>query len=308
MILNLSVTDNSNRCYGDLSLMIDFESKSWSVYKSDTPLWKKISFSNNGRIEVKDWKVIWLYDALNMHRMIIRDAPISNLDVVSTTGTARLYNPLDFSMTDMVFKWSVDVQATQSSQTQASGPITAVRQRLLDDLQKVLPCSYMDQNYIKITGGLTKQGGGYTTCGSLPGYVSSQLWRYKTGKMADMPTLTRITLNGTNNVRIKGNKFASWIEANLTDRPKSGDVYALLDYGKTDKKVDVIGHVGVIQSSTGNTWKTADLGQGDGYSGKRDVERDYKSASGELYGEHNQGGGYRVLAGWVDLDKYYAAI
>lgn len=308
MILNLNFVNNGGRNIGSASLMIDLKNKGWSFFKGDKGIWQRITFSTKGKLELKDWGVVWLFDEMGVNRIIIRDAPTNNLETFKPSGAARLYKTLDSSLEDMVFEWKVDVQATNALKGSAGGGMSSIRQRLLEDLNRVLPCSYMDNNYKKITGGLTKQGGSYTTCGSLPGYVSAKMWEFKTGKMADIKTLTRITLNGTNNVRIKGKKFGVWVEANLIDRPKPGDVYALLDYNKTNKNDDVIGHVGVIQTSSGENWTTADLGQGDGYSGKRDMKRPYKPATGELYGESNQGGGYRILAGWVDLDQYFAAI
>ncbi|HSK72853.1 MAG TPA: hypothetical protein VK892_14220 [Pyrinomonadaceae bacterium] len=308
MILNLKLTSSNGQSNSDVSIMVDFKDKVWRFFKGDKGVWQKIAFSDKGRIEVKDWGVVWLFDELGENRIIFHGAPSNSLEVFKPAGSARLYKPMDSSFQDSALQWNVDLQEMNAQKNVGNQPSSAIRQRLLEDLNKVLPCSYMDNNYKKITGGLTKQGGGYTTCGSLPGYVSAKLWEFKTGKMASLDILKRITLNGTNNVRTKGMKYGAWFEANLTDRPKPGDVYALLDYNKTNKKDDVIGHVGVIQSSSGDEWTTADLGQGDGYSGKRDIKRPYKSVTGELYGESNQGGGYRILAGWVDLDKYYAAI
>lgn len=308
MILNLKFAANNGQSSGDVSIMIDLNEKVWRFFKGDKGIWQKVTFSDKGKIELKDWGVIWLYDEMGVNRIIFRDAPSNSLEVFKPSGSARLYKPLNSSLEDTVLEWKMDHQEMNKLKDSSKTASSAIRQRLLEDLNKVLPCSYMDNNYKKITGGLTKQGGSYTTCGSLPGYVSAKLWEFKTGKMASLDILKRITLNGTNNVRTKGNKYGAWIEANLVDLPKPGDVYALLDYNKTNKKDDVIGHVGVIQTSTGTDWTTADLGQGDGYSGKRDVKRPYKPVTGELYGESNQGGGYRILAGWVDLDKYYAAI
>lgn len=95
----------------------------------------------------------------------------------------------------------------------------------------------------------------YTTCGSLTGYVATLL-KDSTG------------FGGTNGIRTKGLLYQAWVEPTGKNRPLPGDMYALLDGSGT-----IITHVGVIQDASGNTWTTADMGQGGGWDGKKGVKR-----------------------------------
>jgi hypothetical protein len=57
--------------------------------------------------------------------------------------------------------------------------------------------------------------------------------------------------------------------------------------------------VGVIMSSKGELWTTADMGQGDGYAGKIGTQRTYKPAENVLTGEKKD---WRPIYGWIDVD------
>ncbi len=116
--------------------------------------------------------------------------------------------------------------------------------------------------------------------------------------------MNKYSLNGTNLIRSRGIQHNCWREWSLGDRPQPGDLYGLLELNKHDRKRDGFCHVGVIQESSGDVWKTMDLGAKSGFDGAKDSVRPYNANTGELWGEDNQGGGYRVLAGWVDVDAY----
>lgn len=175
--------------------------------------------------------------------------------------------------------------------------LSARRRHVIDDLLPgVLPSAYGQQKFIKLTFGLTKDNPnvtpGYTTCGSLPMYIARML--------KDQ------VITGTNGVRTAGVKKNAWVVADGVKRPQPGDLYALLNQGETDRVNGGVAHVGVILDATGNHWKTADAGQGDGWAADY-VTREYDAQAGTLTGEVVKATGARpprVLAGWIDLDKY----
>jgi hypothetical protein len=171
------------------------------------------------------------------------------------------------------------------------------RRRVIDELLPgVVPCQYNDKRFQKMSFGLTKSSPGvtpgYTTCGSLPMYVARML--------KDM------SIGGTNGVRTAGIKKNAWVVADGEKRPRPGDLYALLNKGDSDRLNSGISHVGVIIDASGDQWKTADAGQGDGWAADY-VTRKYDAEAGTLTGEIVTGANVRpprVLAGWIDLDEY----
>jgi hypothetical protein len=309
MFLQLDVFDKMQIRRGSARMWLDWQKKTWTIEKDPQQIWGRLAFKPKGTFELKSWGVIWLWDQFR-NTAIFWDAPSNPIDSKHKSGGGRIFEPKDQNFKDCSIQWSVDYVASVNAAPDAgadagSGELSALRKQILATLRQVLPCTYMDKNYQKIAPGLTKQGGSYTTCGSLPGFVTSELGGKPKGKGYDNYMKVR-SLNGTFGVRTKGIKYNSWVQAEPGKRPKPGDIYALLTPGKTDKLNDGISHVGVIMNSTGEVWKTADMGQGGGYDGKIDVQRPYKEATCELAGEINQGGGYRVLAGWVDIDKYFS--
>jgi hypothetical protein len=305
MLLKFDVIDSTQTLVGKTAINLDWKRHQWSVGEDKAHAWNHVSASRSGTFDFKDWDVIWLWDkARNV--AIIWDAPKNATDYSTKNGQARLYDPADPNYKDNVINWTIDVPASAAAAARATYLATLpLRPRLMAILRDVLPCTYNDEKYKRIAPGLTKQGGNYTTCGSLPGFVSSELGGRPLGKGWDTYMKTR-SLNGTNIVREKGIKYGAWVQGDPGKRPKPGDIYALLNWEKTDRLKDGISHVGVIIDSTGETWKTADMGQGTGYDGKIDTPRSYKPGTSELWGESNQGGGYRYLAGWIDIEKYFS--
>lgn len=188
-------------------------------------------------------------------------------------------------------------QPTGPAPTPSSPDLSPRRTYVLDVLlPQVLPSSYGQQKFTKLTFGLTKDNPnvtpGYTTCGSLPMYIARML--------------KDNVLGGTNGLRTGGIKKNAWVVADGVKRPRPGDLYALLNKGENDKMNGGIAHVGVIIDAAGDQWKTADAGQGDGWAADY-VTRQYDEATGMLSGEILNAGGARpprVLAGWIDLDVY----
>jgi hypothetical protein len=304
MHLKVEVFNNKQVLAGNAIINLDWKTHRWSLGEDKLNAWTHITTAKTGTFDFKDWDVLWLWDkARNI--AIVWNAPKAALDFSNKNGQARLYDPVDPNYKDGIVNWSIDIPASTEAAARAAFLATLpLRPRLMAILREVLPCTYDDKNYKKIAPGLTKQGGNYTTCGSLPGFVTSELGGRPRGKGWDAYMRVR-SLNGTNIVRDKGIQYGAWVEGGGSKRPKPGDIYALLNWEKTDRLKDGISHVGVIIDSTGDTWRTADMGQGTGYDGKIDTPRSYKSATGELWGESNQGGGYRYLAGWVDIEKYF---
>ena len=307
MFIQLNVFDTSDRFRGQARMRLNWQEKTWIVEEDQQWVWRRVGFSNVGSFEVKSWGVIWIWDQLR-NPVIFHDAPQHSIDFKHQQGRGRIYDPKDSSFKDARVNWSIN-PVTASTASPKSVELSPRRVRLLQVLNQVLPCTYASAKFDKITGKLRKDspgvGAGYTTCGSLPGFVTSELGAGHLKGDAWQKYMQKRSLNGTNAVRIKGIQHGAWVEADLVKRPLPGDIYALLNNGKSNRATDGISHVGVIMDASGDVWKTADMGQGGGWEGKINVERPYKAKEGELFGETIQGGGYRILAGWVDIDKYF---
>jgi hypothetical protein len=161
---------------------------------------------------------------------------------------------------------------------------------------------------------LPKPGNHTTTCGSLPGYVAKQLG-VPTELMRD-----GIASCGLNSVRTAARKQQSWTPnspflqalagsaGQAGQRPSPGDIYALCETHNPDS---ILVHIGIIVSP-GNgpadtIWWTADAGQGAWPNQEcRLVQRQYEATACMMTGESTTGQvrNKRMLAGWVDIDKY----
>ena len=254
---------------------------------------------------------MWLWDKTR-NIVILYDTPKTGNDLSSAAGQARLYDPLDAGLKDSIINWTLDPGNAGKASMIMNSPLPFSRSSYVQRLNMLFPAPYMSLNNDLLTDSLRKNDpkvlaaqGHYTTCGSLPGFISKQvaLSKHLKGDAFDRWVTTN-SLNGTNRVRELGNKLGCWIEAAPNKKPKPGDVYALLNRDKTDKKNDGISHVGVFETEVGSNWSTFDLGQAGGFDGAKNT-REYKPATCELWGENNQGGGYRVVAGWLDLERYF---
>ncbi|HBR56394.1 MAG TPA: hypothetical protein DEA22_02815 [Blastocatellia bacterium] len=311
MIINLEIFDSQKLSKGKVRVSLDWNSKTWSIEKDERMAWRSITLANSGRFELKDNGVIWLMENYQCI-VILWEAPTGEMDLFGPPASGRIFGALDKSIIDAPIEWSVDFTASLYAKPKTQAPLSPFREHLLNRINQLLPAPYLSANYDILTGKLRRDDPGvkgstgvYTSCGSMPGFVTGEIARYRGYKGHAYETyINKYSLNGTNIVRIKGLRYNCWTESDSSIRPKPGDVYALLNHGATDKKAAGISHVGVIEDSSGDIWKTMDLGQGTGFDGKK-VERPYKNDSTELFGETLQGGGYRVLAGWVDIDKYF---
>lgn len=310
MLIKFEVDKNSNQTTWP-ALTLDWSSKKWKVADDKTGSWKRVTEAKTGKFEYKDWGVLWLFDGTR-NIVIVHNPPSRAMDYDTMTGTARLYD-VEPSMKDTILRWALDVGTDSKYFAIVKSPLPFSRAAYIERLRWLMPAPYMSLNNDLLTDKLRKDDpkvkaapGKYTSCGSLPGFVSKQVASSKGLKgTAFNNWMTKYSLNGTNKVRDLGTAHGCWVEASADKQPKPGDIYALLNHGATNKKSDGISHVGVFDSVVGNKWKTLDLGQHGGFDGDI-VFREYKAATTELYGETNQGGGFRVLAGWVDLERYFS--
>lgn len=206
--------------------------------------------------------------------------------------------------------------------------LNARRRYILDVIvPQVVPSSYGDAKF-KLIDANWAPGKGYTTCGGLPAHVASQL--------GVPPKLIAEGIAGAGlaSLRDAGIKQNAWVHHNLTlrflstgmnlegqmNRPKPGDLYMLCSGEESSHKafcnclstkahgrVAKVEHVGVIVSSKGTVWKTADAGQPNGnVQCAKYCDRTFNPATGLLTGEFDGTGGrpMRRLCGWLDVDKY----
>ena len=311
MIIKFDVVDNKNQAIGKSALTLNWGAKTWQLTEDKAGAWKRITAARTGKFEYKDWGVMWIFDGPK-NVAIVNNPPSRAMDYDTMTGTARLFD-VEGEMKNSILKWTLDLGTDSKFFAIMKSPLPFSRTAYIERLRWLMPAPYMSSNNDLLTDKLrrddpkvTRTAGKYTSCGSLPGFVSKQVAASKGLKgQAFNNWMNKFSLNGTNKVRDLGVSLGCWVEASSDRKPKPGDVYALLNHGATNKKTDGISHVGVFDSEHGKNWKTLDLGQHGGFDGDINL-REYKAATTELYGESNQGGGFRVLAGWVDLERYFS--
>lgn len=309
MLIKFEVDQNTNQTMWP-SLTLNWASKTWQLNDDKSGAWPRITSAKKGKFEYKDWGVLWLFDGAK-NIVIVHNPPSRAMDYDTMTGTARLYD-VEPAMKDTILRWALDLGSDSKYFAIVRSPLPFTRLAYIERLRWLMPAPYLSSNNDLLTDKLRKDdpkvkgtAGKYTSCGSLPGFVSKQVASSKGLKgKAFENWMTKYSLNGTNKVRDLGMAHGCWVEASSDKKPKPGDIYALLNHGATNKKTDGISHVGVFDSVQGAKWKTLDLGQHGGFDGDINF-REYKASTTELYGESNQGGGFRVLAGWVDLEKYF---
>ena len=316
MLLNLTMHNAAGDDERSVRMRLDFDQLAWSVDNEDA--WEAVGYSDRGAFEFKPANgAIWLWDQGNggptHNTVIIRDAPSDESDVAHLSGTARIADPKDDAFKDGQIEWTVDTEGEAADDPvppHVSDRRLYVRAVLLPRVLGALGTSkYGDPEFTELTNGLSKDnpevvkanerakpyGGHFTTCGYLPGYVAKQL-----GDPG------QVQLNGPSLVRSEGQKYGAWVTADGTTRPQPGDLFALLAPSVTDKENGLIAHVGVIVDASGDRWKTADAGQGDDGFVATYLTRNYDAAAGTLSEDIRWAGNAirRVLAGWIDIDKY----
>ncbi len=306
MLIRFSVFGSDQKPRGNAAVRLNWDDMTWKVTESAPGFWMVLAANAAGRFQVLQDGKLGLFDG-NTQLLELLNAPNGRFDAFKPKAGGAITGAIDGTLVGLRVEWQVDVIDALFPAT-----LTPFREHLLRRLNSLLPAPYLSKQYDELTGSLRRDDPGvkgatgvYTSCGSMPGFVVAEMGRFKGLKGKPLSDyINTYSLNGTNIVRIKGKRFNCWTENDLQKRPQKGDIYALLNRGETDKALSGISHVGVIQDCSGDQWMTMDLGQGSGFDGKKDQQRHYKADTGELYGETNQGGGYRVLAGWVDVDEY----
>jgi hypothetical protein len=203
-------------------------------------------------------------------------------------------------------RWSI------AAPPKPQAPMSAIRKALVQWLKTEfkVDVTYGTKKYNTITGGDEVFGGksskaGYSNCLALPGIMTLEIGKRKGLKGKELERWGRpLSLAGTKAVRDKGKKKHAWKPAPQHPKgPIPGDIFALLAKGTKNHDTDNIGHVGVfLEYKSDGKWLTADFGQGeDGYTGRL-LSRDFVDGMLNSPGTKKPP---RVLAGWVDIDKYF---
>lgn len=204
--------------------------------------------------------------------------------------------------------------------------LSARRRRILTIiLPQVVPSAYGSAAFKRVDANW-KPGAGYTTCGGLPAFVARSL------AYDDEVKKTGIGIGGLVGMRNAGIATGSWVHNGQMERrragpgglrPRPGDFY-LLCSGSIDRhergcncmapvkpedahkyKGAAIEHVGVIVSTEGQLWKTADAGQGGSVQKALYVSRQYHPQTHQVTGESDRfGKPMRRLCGWIDVDRF----
>jgi hypothetical protein len=135
--------------------------------------------------------------------------------------------------------------------------------------------------FTKLTGGVTQKtleanwatGGILTTCNAFTGWFAGQLGSKEYLGRFDLDTYLP-----------KMNKGHAWVPAKHGGRPKYGDIVRFKKF-----------HVGISLDFDGDTWNTAESGQGGPKAGCDILKRKQTTFDGD------------ALIGWVDLELYFNA-
>jgi hypothetical protein len=173
--------------------------------------------------------------------------------------------------------------ADTSSVSSSSG-LSARRERILARVAAVVPSAYPSAQWKMLAPAYDPANlpsAGYTTCGELPRYALGAEGINTRGGLASIKTLAE--------------SQGAWRTPGSGDRPKPGDAYLL------GTPQGAILHTGIIIDSTGDTWKTADAGQGpkDAQAAAY-LDRPWDESAKTLGGP----AGPRTLIGWLDVDAF----
>lgn len=185
--------------------------------------------------------------------------------------------------------------------TPAAGPNSPIRMRFMAICHQLLPPPGT------LTQGAKPAGAAGTGCGELPGRVFARVPVIPPGQ----PGAFKVKLPGAGTVFLTSpitqwENFARQVDADHSartwvpfagTRPMPGDIYVLHKF----ENPGMFQHVGIIVSSQGSDWVTADGGQGNGFQSGF-VRRRFQP-SGQIDGEF---GNKAVLRGWVNLDALFA--
>jgi hypothetical protein len=292
---------------------LNFATKTWSLSPAQAK-WGDVMFSDRGSFQVKD-PAIWLMDGLGNVKdsaVILHDAPTGEEDEKHRAGTGRAYAPARAKYRDATIHWRFLRKSTPTGLTASrnTGVLTPVRLRAKAICQEILPPQGLSNGKRPVGKDGNPVSG--TGCGEFPGRVMGRMLRKDVKPFSITVTgvgpltLTSPTIEWERLAKAIDDKYQPakkcWVEFTGSNRPQTGDIYLLAQWEKKSE----FQHVGMIISSEGADWMTADGGQGS----KADYGDDggWKSGfiprkfypTGQIDGEY---GSKAWLKGWVDLDN-----
>jgi hypothetical protein len=301
MILSAKINDSLGA-----EFELNFTTNTWSLPPA-LAKWGNVMFSDRGLFEVKDWGVIWLMDGMGSGKkdsaVILHDAPKGEKDVKHVSGTGRVYAPASPKYKDCSIKWNVlrPSAPPELAASKSSGAMTKVRTKAKMICEGLLPKPG------ELSNGKPAANAVGTGCGEFPGRVMRRMPVKGAGQFGAFEItvpgsgklyLTSPTTHWEKLAKAIDEKYKPtkklWVDWTGSSRPKTGDIYLL---SKFENKGE-FQHVGMIISSDGDKWVTADGGQGNGWQSGFIPRKFY--STGQIDGEF---GNKAWLKGWVDLDN-----
>jgi len=290
---------------------LNFVNHTWSLSPAQGK-WGNVMFSDRGPFEVKGWGVIWLMDGLGSVKdcaVILHSAPTGEQDEMHKAGTGRVYTPVLAQYKDETIHWNFLRKSppTELTASRSSGQVTKARAKAKMICEQLLPKK-------GLSDGKKPAGATGTGCGEFPGRVMRRMPVKGPGQTGafclDVPGagklyLTTPTTHWEEFAKAIDDKYKPvkkcWVDFAKSNRPQTGDIYLLAQYENKSQ----FQHVGLIISSEGSDWVTADGGQGEGDT---DPNKGWRSgfiarkfySTGQIDGEF---GSKAWLKGWVDLDN-----
>lgn len=313
MIIELSDLQANGR--GTVRLALDYGSRQWKTSPGQAA-WSRITVAHAGAFERKDAGIVWLWDRvdrldkLKRNPLILWDAPAQAGDTRHRHGKGRVFDPKDPLLKDHVFRWRVGDRST-------------LRAQALELCRRNLPAAGYQEppNCVERTARkgspVNASGNRATGCGGFVGWYFHELqklgvaipddrvrktyqWTPEGGTLRTDTTEIYLTgptfghrevVQGIEQRRHVGGLYVRY-KPGEGRRPKPGDVYILLRADGTTR------HEGVIIDASGDTWRTADGGQGvTGYAVGY-TDRTYDAKAGTLSGGKEAG----RIDGWIDLE------
>lgn len=224
-------------------------------------------------------------------------------DCAHSYGKGLVYAPALAKYKDCEIQWAVLKRdaASELAVAKTSGALTKVRLKAKEIAEGLLPKPGT------LTNGQKPDGAVGTGCGEFPGRIMRRLPVAAPPKpdafVIDVPgsgklSLTNPTTHWEKLSKAIDQKFnptkKTWVDYTGACRPKTGDIYLLSRFGNRGE----FQHVGMIMSSEGDQWLTADGGQGNGWQSGFITRKFHPT--GQIDGEF---GNKAWLKGWVDLDN-----
>ena len=310
-MFEIQLTANENGVHQSVSCQLDFGQQTWHVPSPAGP-WRDILGPLQGSFQIRDNGVMWIWDGSpknpnSKNTLILHAAPRGLSDVVHRSGQGRIYDPHNSTLKDHFFTWKV---TRRDPPVNAAKKLTPIRKLIMDVCDAKLPKG-TPFNYF--AGSPKNDGANVTNCNIFVGLILQYLQsdrRKMLKKIAGEPFASpRFEWNLYAAKLDKERKPAqsTWIEFTPGAFPKTGDIYQLKAAKDSEKnknlKAGMTQHIGIIESTSPNLWKTIDGGQKakDGepsYACKR-INRKYLQ-NGVIEGEFGEAA---IVKGWVDVDR-----